>query len=138
MAYYEWDSALETGYDLLDDQHKSLFALANALALAAERSFEEDDAVADAVYGLSAYVVEHFNDEEALMESFGYPGVGTHRIRHETFAAQVLEFSANYMTGRVVDPQRLAFLVTDWLTTHILQYDVEAVAYMKQASSARR
>jgi hemerythrin len=137
MAYYEWDSALETGNELIDAQHRSLFALANALALAAEHSFE-GDAVADAVYGLAGYVVEHFHDEEELMDSIGYPGTGSHRARHEAFSADVLGFTSRFMSGEEIAPEQLASLVTVWLTTHIMQYDVEAVAYMKQAASARR
>lgn len=137
MAYYEWDRALETGDELIDAQHRSLFALANALALASEHAFDDGDAVTDAVYGLAGYVVEHFHDEEQLMESFGYPGTGAHRARHEAFASDVLAFTSRFMNGEEFAPEQLASLVTDWLTTHIMLYDMEAVAFMKYAASVK-
>lgn len=31
MTHFEWSSALETGNDEIDEQHRGLFSLANAL-----------------------------------------------------------------------------------------------------------
>lgn len=138
MAYYEWDPALETGEELIDAQHRSLFALANALALSAAHGFADEDAIADAVYGLAGYVVEHFRDEEELLESYGYPGLVAHRLQHEALAAEVMGFTSRFVNGLEFAPERLAALVTNWLTTHIMQYDMEAVTFIKYAGAAKR
>lgn len=141
MAYYEWDPALETGDETIDSQHKSLFELANALQLSIAHNLADDDAIADAVYGLAGYVVEHFHDEEALMRQSGYPGLGPHRAQHEALTAEVLDFSARYMNGTEFAPERLAALVATWLTGHMMKYDMDAVAFIKYeqlAHSQRR
>ena len=86
MELYKWDSALETGNDAIDDQHRRLFALANGLAEAIascpmtdEGICEEDrNLVADAIYGLTDYCIEHFADEQELMASYNYPRLPTH------------------------------------------------------------
>jgi hemerythrin len=131
MAYYEWDPALETGNELIDTQHQGLFALANALALAVDSVPADEDAVADAVYGLAGYVVEHFRDEEELMDSFGYPGLQGHKAQHEAFAAEVMSFTARFMSGADIAPQQLASSVTSWLTIHIMQSDMDAVSFIR-------
>lgn len=138
MAYYEWDPALETGNELIDAQHHGLFALANALAFAVGSLSADEDTVADAVYGLAGYVVEHFRDEEALMELLGYPGLQTHKSQHETFSAEVMGFTARFMNGQEFAPEQLAASVTNWLTIHIMQSDMDAVAFMKHAQAVGR
>ena len=73
MAHFDWDPALETGHEDIDDQHRQLFALANALQEAMERNDADPDVVEDAVYSLTEYVVQHFADEEALMDACATP-----------------------------------------------------------------
>jgi hemerythrin len=87
VAYFPWDPALETGNPTLDSEHRSLFDLANRLEKAIENDPEDKNALADAVYGLIGYVVEHFNDEEAIMRDYRYPLAGPHRALHEQLSA---------------------------------------------------
>ncbi len=66
MPFAEWDAALETGFQLVDAQHRDLFALVNELhdAILAHN----DVAVLGGVlYRLQRYTAVHFHDEEALM-----------------------------------------------------------------------
>ncbi|MDO8987131.1 MAG: hemerythrin domain-containing protein [Coriobacteriia bacterium] len=72
MAYFEWSVDLETGHQDIDDQHRHLFELANKLQAAALVQEEDDEeTVADTIYELTDYVVQHFNDDEELMAEHG-------------------------------------------------------------------
>jgi hemerythrin-like metal-binding protein len=137
MRHFEWDPALETGNHDVDEQHQSLFALANQLERAMNSHDDDSGAVSDAVYGLVGYVVEHFADEEQIMMECGYPGVGPHRALHEQLNAQTLEVLARYTNGETETPDELAPLVCDWLTNHIERHDKSFVEFMVRNDAAR-
>ena len=138
MERFEWDPRLETGFAQIDDQHQSLFKLANELQRAIGEHSDEPDAVADAVYGLIGYVVEHFRDEEALMAKMQYPGTGPHRSLHEQLSAETMGITARYFAGEDMTPSELAPLVCRWLTEHIPVHDVAVVAYMHSEPGVAR
>jgi hemerythrin-like metal-binding protein len=137
MRHFEWDPSLKTGCEEVDEQHQSLFALANALERAIDAHEDDSGAVSDAVYGLVGYVVEHFADEERLMMECGYPGVGPHRALHEQLNAQTLEVLARYTNGETDHPDELAPLVCDWLTNHIDGHDKSFVEFKHRQDAAK-
>jgi hemerythrin-like metal-binding protein len=84
MSHIEWDPALATGHQEIDAQHASLFALANALDDAISAGVSDANAVADAIYGLTDYVVEHFADDapgDTLLQRRGSGGITDHTFR---------------------------------------------------------
>jgi len=132
MVHFDWDSALETGNDEIDRQHKRLFALANALQDAIESDSVDEDTIEDAVFGLTDYVTEHFFDEEALMRRAQYPALPTHRGLHEQLTEHTLKITARYFNEHDVAPADLAPFLTTWLTGHIRQHDMALVAYLHE------
>jgi hemerythrin len=134
MAYFAWDPGLETGRKDIDDQHKGLFALANSLERSIESRSHDEAAVADAVYGLVDYVVEHFRDEEQLMAECHYPGLVPHRSLHEQLSAETLGVMARYVNGELESPAELAPMVCDWLRGHIGTHDMGLVVFMSRGS----
>jgi len=139
MSYFPWDSSLETGFPEIDEQHKGLFELADKLAgaiatctLTDEGLCEEDEnTVADAVYGLTDYCVEHFADEEALMKSAGYPSLSVHCSLHEQLTAETLTITARFFNDEGVVPEALAPFITSWLSDHIRRHDMQFVTYLR-------
>jgi hemerythrin-like metal-binding protein len=135
MTYFEWDSSLRTGDVDIDDQHRSLFALANALQEAVATRNEDPDVVTDAVYRLTDYVVQHFHDEEALMERYRYPGTNSHRGLHEYLTSETMRMAMRYFNDEDLLPDTLAPFLADWLTGHIRQEDVRLVEYVRTRGS---
>lgn len=131
MTHYDWDPALETGVEMIDDQHRQLFALANALQTAVDDETSDDDTVADALYGLTDYVTEHFGDEERLMEDLGYPGLGPHRSLHDHLTGDVMRNMATYFNGEAIAAAQIAPLFAEWLRTHIAKEDMAFVTWSK-------
>jgi hemerythrin len=144
MALYQWDPALETGNAAIDEQHRRLFALANSLAEAIatcpmtdEGLCEEDEnTLANAIYGLTDYCVEHFADEEELMASYEYPRLSTHRSLHEELSGETLKRAAEYFNDDGIVPETLAPLFAEWLANHILIHDMSFAAYRRERESA--
>ena len=133
MTYFEWDPALETGHPKIDTQHKALFELVNGLQTAVEQHADDENAVADAIYGLCGYVVEHFRDEEALMVEYHYPGLGLHRALHERLTGETLSLMARYINGEDIAPEQLAPMMADWLKNHMLQNDMEMAKFVMRS-----
>jgi len=125
----EWDDALVTGDAEIDDQHRMIFALAAKLQSTCDLYCDQADRIADAVYGLADYTVEHFADEESFMHRCGYPEASAHRALHQHLSSRTLKFVADYMNGEEMAPETLAEFVTEWLRDHILAEDVRIVAF---------
>lgn len=117
MVYCEWDDSIALGIPVVDEQHKALFGLVNSLAVSIENG-DGTEAVNEVIWKLITYVTEHFSEEERLMLSCKYPGLAGHRSEHDLFVSRLQEIQVEFIKGREMDKEILAFLV-DWLVCHI-------------------
>ncbi len=136
MPPFEWSSDLETGHAAIDEQHQSLFDLANRLEECITCDADEPELVSDAIYRLNDYVIEHFAAEEALMAQAGYPRVSSHRSEHERLSADTMRLMAAYFNGESVAATRIAPFVTSWLQNHIRQEDMRFVRFLGDTGTA--
>jgi hemerythrin len=130
VAHFEWTPDLETGHAAIDDQHRTLFALANSLQDAIEAEVADAETVADAVWRLTDYVVQHFGDEQELMAEAGYPTLPVHISLHEQLTAETMRMTARLMNGEDVIPDELAPFVARWLRDHIGSADRAFVSWL--------
>lgn len=131
MTQFEWTADLETGNEAIDAQHRSLFAMANELQSALDVDEPRGEVVADCVWQLADYVMQHFGDEEDLMAEAGYPELGVHRSMHEQLTGETVRITARFMNDEPVTAAELAPLVTRWLRTHIGEADKRFVDYLE-------
>lgn len=131
MAYFEWNANLETGIEQVDEQHRSLFALANALHEAVEAD-DDPELVENAVYALSEYVTQHFADEEALMAETGFARINWHKTLHRDLTGETMRIAARYFNGDDLLPTELAPLLTSWLTEHIREADMLVAQHIRE------
>ena len=129
---YTWDSLLETGHELIDSQHKQLFAVLNRL-LKAHPSGAKKDEVERAVEFLLSYTVEHFSDEEALQLQYDYPDYWRHSEAHKELtqaAAGLAERlkKEGYSTSLL---DEVHATIRDWLITHIQGDDFRMVGFIQ-------
>ena len=78
---------------------------------------------------LVEYVIIHFRDEEAIMESVNYPQVKEHKKKHESFVKEVLATVSAYKNGKQFVPNTFVRFLRDWLFNHILVNDKEMAKY---------
>lgn len=123
----EWTSALGTGVDLLDEQHKVIFQWLAELdsAAADERTLFG----AYAITRLKHYTRDHFAAEEVLMKSAAYPGLTEHMVEHAAFRAKLAELQLKSI-GEDISADTVQFL-RDWLIHHIAVTDMAYVPYLK-------
>lgn len=128
----EWRDGFRIGLAQVDAEHRHLFMLVKSLGLAN---------VHDTLGELLEYVVTHFTNEQAVMESSGFPDFQQHLALHEQFSSQVAEFLANRSEWNEERVQELRRFLNKWLVGHILTHDLRFGRWyqeqMRHAASAR-
>ncbi|MBG0776294.1 MAG: hemerythrin family protein [Desulfovibrionaceae bacterium] len=118
----EWDDSYAVE-DSIDEQHRKLFDILNdifrCLRSGPVRARDRDHLTAS----LRDYCRHHFTNEEALMESVGYPGVERHRVEHARFSAKVEEFAAAPVQADAAGLLDLLAFLDNWLISHIINSD---------------
>jgi len=126
LFMYEMKEEYKIGVELIDEQHKKLFELADKAYLLLKDDFSLDkyDKIVHILEELKDYTIFHFKSEEEYMESINYKRLFTQKIEHEKFIKALEE--VNY---RDIDEKQDESLVkilnflNDWLIEHILKTD---------------
>jgi hemerythrin-like metal-binding protein len=118
----EWDVKWNVGFARFDAEHVELMRRGNAIILALYAATSAE-ALRTALDALLDRMVDHFRDEEALMEQTYYPHLADHAGTHNRLAHTLLRFAADCRAGKVSTANARVFLL-DWLLEHILQEDV--------------
>lgn len=121
-----WNNRLMLNINKMDEEHKILVDKINALvdSLAAHNKQPNLSHVVTCFTALASYTTEHFADEEAYMESIGYPQLSSHKRIHAALLKQVGQFGADLKTGRLDDMKLISFL-RNWLISHIMGVDMQ-------------
>lgn len=117
MAIFQWDSSIELGIPIIDEQHKALFGWIDSLNIAIKNG-EGAEAVGGVIWNLITYVTEHFSEEERLMLSCNYSGLAAHRKEHDEFVSRLRDIQVSHIDGHEMGHSILDFMV-DWLVCHI-------------------
>ena len=125
-----WTEALSVGNETLDQHHRRLFALLEELELAVEDSGGLD-AVTRVFAELNAYIIDHFAQEEAMMDKAGFPFLDLHRHSHQIIAMRVSDMAAGLDAAnfsRIAGELRV--FLSGWLLHHIEIEDFEYRPYI--------
>ena len=124
-----WSSRYETGIELVDTQHRTLFEAVNRLA-ASFGAGTTAGQVKVSLDFLASYTFEHFQTEERFMQEMAYPGLADHRAEHERLVEKVQVLQARLDQGKPVTMDVTIFLA-DWLKHHIHGADMAYVRFMQ-------
>ena len=133
MKKIQWSEDLETGFGVIDMQHKELVSKINQLVdvlQGVDTGFSLDELF---VF-LEEYVDVHFRTEEMYMEQTGYPEAQEHKEIHHWFEEKVREMHAKYLRDGRSDSlmEDVEKFLIDWLSDHILKTDKKLGAYLMQ------
>ena len=125
--YFKWSNELETGINIIDEQHHGLVNVINEVLQLCFRNDIIDLREIENIYmKLDAYVKKHFTDEEEIMEvnNIDVRHKKVHKLAHERFKIDV---ASNFSDlSQLEDPQKLgevADYLVSWLAYHILNMD---------------
>jgi hemerythrin len=130
----KWRVDLETGYSEIDNQHKRLFAALRDLMDAVKEKKSKEE-----VFKLLTFAEDYFSRhaemEEALMETFAYPGLAAHRAEHAELHEELLHIREMYKKNgnSLLITIKLQTITVRWLHEHIKHVDKPMVAFLKAA-----
>ena len=113
MTVLVWQPELNTGIDVIDQQHQRIVALINQLADAHTR--QDQGAVLEE---LVDYTLSHFAFEEELLEESGYSFGPAHKRVHDMFVRRVGEYRMRFEAGEDITTE-LKSMLARWLFNHI-------------------
>ncbi len=130
MPLIEWTAELSVGIDSIDEQHKKLVNMINALndAILSDSS---NELLGKIFTGLTTYTQKHFAYEETMFTEYGYPDSQEHKRQHSELIAQVVELKEKYLENPqgTISADLLLFLKR-WLTNHIMKTDKEYTEFL--------
>ncbi|MES9872268.1 MAG: bacteriohemerythrin [Candidatus Sedimenticola sp. PURPLELP] len=124
MTAITWSRDLETGIEVIDEQHRRIVDYINEL----EAASREDDreSIGGVIKNLVNYTVSHFSFEESLMEDANYQFIDPHKKIHALFIRRVNEFVNRFNQGEDVATE-LSEMLQNWLISHIQKEDFDYV-----------
>ncbi len=122
---------METGNDLIDSEHRTLFAAINDLLDACAQGLGRNQ-VASTVQFLADYVEKHFSDEEGLQRQYDYPHIKPHREFHINYKGKIRALAAE-LAHSDATIQKLGEInqLTSILIRHIQVEDKRLANYIK-------
>jgi hemerythrin len=131
MEQVLWSDGLLVNIPAIDEDHKKLFALINTIFASATHGA---DAINRAIGTLATYTKEHFAREESSMAQAKFPGVADHKFEHEQLVYQLESIIDRLMqAGAAAVDAKLAEFLKEWISQHILVWDVAYATYLRQA-----
>ncbi len=129
MTFIEWTPQLSVGFDEIDEDHKKLVGMVNALSDAVEN--QDDIAAIGAVLEeLLSYTSWHFRHEERLMQTYGDPEFFNHKQEHLDLIAQATTLKTRFDSGDETVPAEMLPFLKEWLTHHILETDAKTGTFL--------
>ena len=123
---YEFKEEYVTGIASVDAEHKRLFEIADEAYQLTKEEFLVDkyDQVRHILGELKDYALQHFEHEEAYMESIHYKHMFIQKVQHDQFREKIndmnlehLDENTDAMLAEILD------YLTNWLIKHILEHD---------------
>ena len=124
MQVIEWTNDFALGIDEIDEQHRILVGMINALH-ASTHGDSGPEAMSRLLAQLSDYVREHFGLEERLMGGGGCSPdlVGRHFVEHAYFRSVLKDLTTDFEKGRRSITIPLVEYLVHWFLHHIVVVD---------------
>ena len=124
-----WDSILSVQVDEIDEDHRRLVALFNALGHSVMEG-DSADYIEAVLEELISCTVWHFRHEERLMLKYGYAGFAEHKAEHQELIESAKTLQQKFLQeNKPISSEDIEFL-EHWLTGHILTADMKLGTFL--------
>ncbi len=137
MPITAWNALYNTHIEEIDEQHRELVAVINALD-ALVTAGHDVAGLHDVLIELVGYAHRHLRFEEALMERVAFPELPRHRAIHAVFIEKVNALDIALRQGEHRQGQELLVFLHDWFLRHIRITDQEYVAHIAARHASGR
>jgi hemerythrin-like metal-binding protein len=125
---------------LMDEQHRQYGKFVNAfLKICQKGDSVAQESLFKAFGFLHAYARDHLRSEEALMETYGYPGQAAHVERHRYFADAIENARSGLLAGPATLDQlaKVNYILVEWFQMHIRSEDKQLARFLDEVASQR-
>ncbi len=136
-VHLRWKDAFKSGNTALDEEHKTLFDLANTLLDEVVLRHQDAGAFEKAYEALYKHTEAHFAREEVVLRELGFADLTSHSAQHQTLLLQARTLhqqlhEASDEAG--AEGKLIKFLVAELVAGHILKDDREFFALLAKPS----
>lgn len=130
MGYLKWIDKYSINVPQIDEQHKKLFNLVNAL-YEAMHAGKGRDMIGTVIQEFVDYTGYHFNAEERLLLRHGYPDFSEHKEMHDALVRKAQGLKEAFDSGDSPTAIDVMLLLANWLNRHVLDEDRKYKPYVE-------
>ncbi len=133
---YSWDQAWATGHSLVDEEHEALVVIINDLTEICNNTPDKDK-ITSKLNELAEHTVNHFADEEKIMQEYSYPQYDVHKRQHDDFVAAALKIIKDYQDSSSISAllEAVDKTIVTWLVKHMKGSDKHFTGYVLSKQS---
>jgi len=122
----------QLGFAEIDNDHREFVAIVEAIRQADSSEF------GPLFLKLVEHTEAHFNRENQLMESSGFPALAEHRGEHHRVLGEARQMADRVRAGRMMMPKAYALeQLPGWFNLHIRTMDAATVRWLEQYNESR-
>lgn len=123
---YVMKEEFKTGIDFIDEQHQTLFDIANKTyyLLKDEFAIDKYDTIVSLIEELREYSIYHFRAEEEYMEKIQYKKLFSQKVEHDAFIRKFDELDLDLIDEN--QDEQISYILNflnNWLCDHIIHND---------------
>ncbi len=131
-----WSDSYKIGVPKIDNQHRQLFDLLEALRLSLPRGLQ-NAAVGAALKALVDYTQTHFAEEELFMRQIKFERLEEHAKLHRDLVGEVVAILQRLKSDEDYSALDLIAFLKHWIVDHMIDEDTKiGIAYREVVSSA--
>ena len=122
----KWTDRFNVGVESIDSAHRKLFSIVGKLIALNEDEAKQQHACREGIKYFKSYTMKHFADEEAYMQSIGYPGLAVHKSLHDSLRDKTLPALEAEMEAQDYSTESVGHFLgicVGWLNGHIIVED---------------
>jgi hemerythrin len=128
---YTWNEDYNTGVKFIDEQHRYFFNIVSALKEKMNAGVCKESA--SKIFFSLAHYAEHFLiQEEIYFKDYHFPGIREHKELHGEFIRRMIQFQVDYEKDVGETCRTMLAYLEEWFENHILEYDKQAIDYLKE------
>jgi hemerythrin-like metal-binding protein len=131
MQSIAWDDKLLTGIKVIDEQHQSIFSLANQLHHSISQN-QPKTIFLPLLNELLALTELHFKTEEDLMLKSNYPGFESHKRKHQQIIKKTKTILKMYQSDDLISTSLVSKFITTTVEAHIPEEDLSMANFLMQ------
>ena len=129
MSIRDWSKEFASGYTIIDNQHKELFQLCNALA---KNPKADEYAMIKFLEDLTVLFITHFETENKAMQEYKYPLAEYHTNEHNSLQTEARRLRQQLIAGRLHEPhKKLVAFASDYINQHVANEDSTFYRYLR-------